>query len=442
MRIEFALALAFTLALDARPAAAEDLFVDASQPPGNGSQGSPYQTISAAVARARNDRLTMAVPDSETIVVHVRAGEYFGSYSHAGSVIEELPILLDVPNLELRGDTVLALDAAGWPTGAVNGTETSLTAIPYLGGGFPPDRFLFLVGPTSGQLTGANVTIGGFVLDGGMHGGAKLNGVAIGLDRVAGASIGGNVITRAHFAVFARSSTAAIRGNLIHDCFVGPVLNAGPAASPASYLFQDNRSVRNHEAGVTAWATGVVHTWDPALLPVPAGAVYDAIHADVIHNDLSDNDFFGGGAAGILCAMYVPVLNAGHATGHLTVDVEDNRIAGNSIGIVVDAGFTWRGEAQPLTATFHGTFAGNEVTANDSAPALVTFTRTAAALKQNPSQLNPYKYLEDSIYELIVADDELAGFWYDNPSSDPVSGAALDNTLLVNGVPLSGRNFH
>jgi hypothetical protein len=442
MRIDFVLSLAFTLALSARPAAAEDLYVDASQPAGDGSLGSPYQTISAAVARARNDRLTMAVPDSETIVVHVRAGEYFGSYDKKGpGIIEPLPILIDVPNLEMRGDTVLTLDADGWPTGAVKGTETSLTAITFLGGGFPPDHFMFLVGPTSDRLTGANVTIDGFVLDGGMKSGAKLNGVAIGLDRVAGASIAGNVITRAHFAVFARASTAAILGNLIHNCFVGPILNAGPAASPASYLFQDNRSVRNNEAGVTAWATGVVHAWDPALTPVPADALYDEIYADVIHNDLSDNNFFGDGAAGILCAMYVPVLHAGHATGHLTVDVEGNRIAGNTIGIVVDAGFSGRAQAQPLTATFHGTFADNEVTANDLAPALVTFTRTTAAIKQTPSELNSYKYLEDSLYEFIVADDELAGFWYDNPSSDPGSGVVLDNTLLVNGVPLNGRNI-
>ena len=441
MRFAIALPLALTLALAARPAAAEDLYVDASQPPGNGSPGSPYQTISAAVARARNDRLTGAVPDSETIVVHVRAGEYFGSYDKKGpGIIEPLPILLDVPNLEMRGDTVLTLDAYGWPTGAVNGTETSFTATPFLGGGFPPDRFMFLVGPTSDRLTGADVTIDGFVLDGGMTG-AKLNGVAIGLDRVASASIAGNVITRAHFAVFARASTAAILGNFIHDCFVGPVLNAGPATSPASYLFQDNRSVRNDEAGVTLWATGVVHTWDPALISVPADAVYDTNHADVIHNDLSDNDFFGGGAAGILCAMYVPVLHAGHATAHLTVDVEGNRIAGNTIGIVVDAGFSWRANAQPLTATFHGTFANNEVTANDLAPALVTFNRTAAALKLNPSALKSYKYLEDSLYELIVDDDELAGFWYDNPASDPVSDVVLDNILLVNGVSLDGRNF-
>ena len=125
MRIRTGAAIALTLALSALPAAAEDLYVHAGTPPGNGSQASPYQTITAAVARARNDRLTMAVPDAETIVVHVRAGKYFGSYDKKGpGIIEPLPILLDVPNLELRGDTVLAFDTSGWPTGAVEGTET------------------------------------------------------------------------------------------------------------------------------------------------------------------------------------------------------------------------------------------------------------------------------------------------------------------------------
>jgi len=345
-----------------------------------------------------------------------------------------------VPNLELRGETVLALDADGWPTGAVSGTETSFTATTFLGGGFPPDHFMFLVGPTSDRLTGADVTIDGFVLDGGMSG-LKVNGVGIGLDRVAGASIAGNVITRTTFAAFARASTAAILGNFIHDCDVGGILQAGPAASPANYLFQDNRSVRNTEFGVAPWATGLVYPMHPALTPLPADALYDATHAAVIHNDLSDNNVVKDFSAGIRCVMFVPILPAGQATGHLTVDIEGNRIAGNSVGIHVDAGFPRRSSAQSLTATFQGYFAANQVTASDTAPALVTFTRSTTALKQNPSELNSYKYLEDALFEFIVADDELAGFWYDNPSSDPGSGVVLDNTLLVNGVPFSGRNI-
>jgi len=439
MRFFIAHTLALTLALAARPAAAEDLYVDASQPPGNGSQGSPYQTISAAIARARNDRMTMAVPDSETIVVHVRAGEYFGSYAHAGQGFEQLPILLDVPNFELRGDTVLALDAEGWPTGAVNGTETWFTATPFLGSGYNPDRFVFLVGPTSDRLTGADVTIGGFVIDGGLNG-EKGNGVGIGLDRVAGASIAGNVITQTYLAMFARASTAAIRGNLCHNCYVGGILQGGPAASPGSYLFQDNSSVRNTNGLITS-ASGMVYAWDPALTPVPANALYDVNYVAVIHNDLSDNNHVKGFSCGIRCGLFSPVLPAGQSTGHLTVDVERNRIVGNSVGIHMDAMFPYRWYPQPLTVAFHGYFADNQVTANDVAPALITFTRNRAALKQTPSELNNYKYLEDSLFELIVVDDELAGFWYDNPAFDPVSGVALDNTLLVNGVPFNGRNI-
>jgi hypothetical protein len=139
--------------------------------------------------------------------------------------------------------------------------------------------------------------------------------------------------------------------------------------------------------------------------------------------------------------MFTPALAAGQAPGHLTVDILRNRIARNSVGIHVDAGFPQRSYAQPLTATFHGYLADNQVTANDTAPALFTFTRNTTALKQTPSELNWYKYLENSVYELIVADDELAGFWYDNPSIDPVSSVTLRNTLRVNSVPLHGRNI-
>jgi hypothetical protein len=322
----------------------------------------------------------------------------------------------------------------------MSGTETSFTAVSFLGGDFFPERFLFLVGPTSDRLTGADVTIGGFVLDGGTNG-KKSNGACVGLDRVGGATIARNVITRTSHAVFARASTAVLRGNLIHDCYTGGILQAGSAASPSKYVFQDNRSVRHTEGGLVPQATGIVHVMDPALTPVPANALYDVNQVAVIHNDLSDSNAVKGWSTGIRCMMFTPALAAGQVPGHLTVDIKRNRIAGNSVGIHVDAGFPWRSFAEPLTATFRGEFADNEVTANDTAPALLTFTRNTTGLKQTPSELNWNKYLTDSLYELTVADDELEGFLYDNPTNDPVSGVALGNTLLVNGVELVGRNI-
>ena len=117
------------------------------------------------------------------------------------------------------------------------------------------------------------------------------------------ATIAGSVLTRASYAVFARASTATIRGNLFHDCYTGGILQAGPAASPARYLFEGNRSVRNTEGGLVLLATGLVYPWDPALTPVPANALYDATHAAVIHNDLSDSNAVKGWSSGIRCMI-------------------------------------------------------------------------------------------------------------------------------------------
>ena len=72
-------------------------------------------------------------------------------------------------------------------------------------------------------------------------------------------------------------------------------------------------------------------------------------------------------------------------------------------------------EYKNLVTFAHGYFAGNQVTASTLVPALITFTDNWTARKQTPATLSVNKYLEDSLYEFIVADDELAGFWYDNP---------------------------
>ena len=45
-----------------------------------------------------------------------------------------------------------------------------------------------------------------------------------------------------------------------------------------------------------------------------------------------------------------------------------------------------------------------------------------------------FKYLQDSSYQWTDLDGELPGFDYDNPSTDPFSGLALNNALMVNGA--------
>src|SRR5262245_39645949 len=104
------LCLAF-LSQPARPARAEDVYVDAAgSPNGDGSAANPYWRITDAVNRARDDRQNATIPTTETIVIHVAPGTYIGSYSPPGSArqMELLPLVLNMPNVALSGATVLA----------------------------------------------------------------------------------------------------------------------------------------------------------------------------------------------------------------------------------------------------------------------------------------------------------------------------------------------
>jgi hypothetical protein len=113
----------------AREAYAEDIFV-----PGD------FPTITLALAQARVDRLSPGLQPKEPIVIHVGPGHFIGSYTKTGQAIETLPLYLDIPNLELRGGTILTIDANGLPTGFVSGTETNLKANPPLSGEQGPNR--------------------------------------------------------------------------------------------------------------------------------------------------------------------------------------------------------------------------------------------------------------------------------------------------------------
>jgi hypothetical protein len=133
--------------------------------------------------------------------------------------------------------------------------------------------------------------------------------------------------------------------------------------------------------------------------------------------------------------------------------VQDNRIAGNRTGIVIDAGFPYRRVGTTCDErTFSGsvdlTLVDNTLTGSVLTPALVTFTRQTAA--RDPSTLSEWQYLHASTISISDRHGSLAGAWIDHPERDPFVGPCpadaerevLGNTLLYNGVAVpNGRTF-
>jgi hypothetical protein len=413
---------------------------------GDGSENNPYRTISKAVDRARRIRSHCEDP----IVIHVGPGEYFtdsavealcgvavGACEYLGdSSVEALPILLDVPDLELRGSTVLDTDQRGLPTGTFSNAST-FTIGPLETMVEPANSTgLIFVGPSySGR--GDRVTVTGFVFSGGM----TLPFVQI--DRVQGFVVRGNIFTD-HFspAIFTRAASGLIEANYMSNDVSGAALTGGNADFPSNVVVNGNRFVENglgdaDRAGLFINGTGD-NTLSTADLRVPFSGteVFDTIVATVTGNDFSNN-LVGIQLieTGIVGASPTPL----HA--HVTAIVSDNTLDKNDIGVVMDAGLPFRGASlYHYTGSLDATFHNNVVSNSSTSPAFLSFTRYRAS--QDPEGLVlgdtlvlGYEYLQNSTYT-VTHTGELAGLLIDHPVQDPVDCRTLCNDLQINGVAI------
>lgn len=385
---------------------------DDATPGGDGSGRFPYQDLPAAVAAAR----AIAGP----VVIRVEPGDY---------ALAE-PLVIDRP-LELRGSTEQVDGDDPWPTGeAAAGTETRIYASDPLG-----SYSLVVVGRgDGGVLTG--VRLSGFVFEGTSTGSEVL------LTRVQDYWVADNVFRApANFAMQSIASSGRVTGNHFSGANTGAVFAGGYPASPSTVLVTGNRAVRNTLGGVLLIG---------ANYDIPE--LGDALNAIVRDNDLSDNT----GTPNFAFGLRVFILRrdpSSQSSGHVHARVEGNRINGNQIGIMIDAGFPYRRvgavcDTRVYSGEINLTLAGNMVTGSLLTPGLLTFTRNAAAL--TPSMLHQWQYLHAATFVISDRDGTLAGTWIDHPASDPFLGPCpgdaahepLQNTLIYNGVELlEGRNF-
>jgi hypothetical protein len=136
----------------------------------------------------------------------------------------------------------------------------------------------------------------------------------------------------------------------------------------------------------------------------------------------------------------IPGIPATQSDSNITVNATDNKITNNSIGVSIDAGFSYRADPRLFTAGLSATFAGNTISASKNTPALILFTYLTAA--EFPRGLKTFKYLQDSVITITDPTADLSGYWFDHPATDPIDGRMLNNSLKLNGQTIpNGRNF-
>jgi hypothetical protein len=409
-------------AIDAHSATHQIIHVDDNAlTGGDGTAAKPYNTIAAAVARAR------VVGGDPTIKVEP------GLYELASTIIIDIP-------LDLVGSSVLEIDSNGWPTGVASpGTETRIVGLAALG-----TLPLVSVGRTDGVVMN-DVNIRGFSFEGGPGGGNDIN-----LQRVQNFSVIANVFTGPSplpmtgvtiTGIFPVASSGSIVGNYIAGEGCGTCITAGYPSSPAYLQFTGNRSVHNQNGGLLL---------NGSSFGIPDHG--DQLDVLVLGNDLSENT--GANSFGMRVFVVRKDLPDTQSRGNVNALILSNHLFGNQIGISIDAGFPYRQAPIPPpngplvcdTRVYSGTLnlvlTGNALSGSLLTPALISFTREQATL--NPAQQQKsWQYLHNAAYIITDPQGSLAGYTKDHPSADPFVGGLcaadtthelLGNTLIYNGT--------
>ena len=387
---------------------------------GNGSAARPFTSLYDAIDAARQKD---APP-----LVKLAPGSY--------PIDRTLVIDFDV---HLRGSQTMAVDADGWPTGAVPGTETRITAAPTHG-----TAVLVKIGDGAiGAPLLNEVSVQDLTFEGGQ------SAYDVQFLKTRNFVARDNVVRGGEIGIFANASSGRIVGNLMTGVGAcGACIGGGSAASPAVVEFVGNRSLRNGAGGL------LVNGGAPWVADPDA----DHLEVTILGNDLSDNTNFAGlpannytGQPGFGLRIFTirrdnGAMGDAQSQGHVKALVQGNRLHGNRVALVVDAGFPFRQYGNPVrcdervyTGSLDLTLQSNSIEGSLLSPAWVLFTRVFA----QPRQQRQWGYLHGATFEITDPQGSIAGFRFHHPEHDtwvdgvcPADAAAepLGNTLIYNGA--------
>jgi len=394
-----------------------------SHDPVQTGDGVHFGSIGDALAAARAGRLARGelVSADCRITIGVSAETYRGTTGTPSAGVEHFPLMVDVPDITLRGAFVMAIDANGRATG--QGTTEAATTL-------QPAEPLPVVGLSSTPIILANahpngsaahgLTVEGFVFQSGHDPAVDAGGQGVLTLRVTGATIRGNRFE----AGFTESldiragAVDVIQNDLAGTAGTCDVCLSGPGTFSA---------VGNHllAGGIPGLGiSGIVS------LPVPAGIEPVALPAEAeTWADIRNNEVRDHLRVPVGVGIRVDAVGIGAPNVHNTIhaQIRDNLVLNNRFGMIVHAAF-------PVANTNRRSdvdvsFSGNDIRQSCQAKLLVSLSRHTTALG-----LTAAPYLLNSTFQLSLGGnlswDEV---WYGHP-------AGFGNTLLVDGQPIANGN--
>lgn len=386
--------------------------------------GVVFRRITDALKQARESRsLTASRGSACRIVIQVSPGTYVGTTgTPAGPDIEQLPLLIDIPNVTLRGAYDMPVDAAGRASGPSAGLRASVLRAD------PPLR---IFGPTNntryaevlvavdagGDRNGHNARIEGFVFQSGHQTPDTVAGVGVLSLRAEGIEVIGNSF-EGNFSERVDVRSGGVRVERNYSSGPGGTCDICMNGPGTNFIVRSNTLVDGGVPGVLIMPF--------TLLPLPPGfqqlVVPRTSTATVV---VDNNDVSGHQRVPVGTAYRVAAIGNGapDVQGTVNVSLTRNLSTDNRFGLIIEGGFPVAGTT--LRGDVNVSASGNTFINSCQANLLISLSRHSTGLG-----LGVLPYLRSSTFALSLgAELPFADAWFSHP-------AALGNTLRVDGADM------
>ena len=393
-----------------------------------------FARITDAVNAVRAGRITRGELTKALcrISIVVAPGTFKGAVAQsADPAVERFPIVIDVPDVTIKGEFVMQVDAQGRATGSPqSGDVSTISASPALAiedASSPQagvSQPIFVVNGHPQGSRGDGTVIEGFLFQAG-HVGADTTtgGQGVLSMRVNGLVVRGNRFEGGFTEVLDFRATSALveknyltgRGNTCDIC----------AAGPGAYTIRDNRLVG--PGGIP----GIVMV-SATLLPVPSIMEQQVLPAtSAVTGVITNNEIRNHLARPVGAGIRLGALGIGApgVIGTINATITNNSLIGNTFGMLIEAAFPVNGGS--LRGDIEVSTSGNTISQSCQNSLLVSFSRHTTGLG-----LTNQPYLRNTIYDLYFDKDiSWDAAWYANPPG-------FGNSLYVNEVPIAYGTRH
>jgi hypothetical protein len=383
--------------------------------------GVHFRRIGDALAVARAGRLARGELQSAAcrITITIGPGVIPGTTTdRTDRGLEHFPIVVDVPDITLRGALVMQLDAGGRATGARVGpfatTLSPVEPLPIVDGSSTP---LIIANGHPGGSAGNGLDVEGFVLQSGQRLGTGVGGQGVFGMRVAGLNIRGNKFEAGFTEVLDLRATSAVveQNHLGGSAGTCDICLAGPGV----YHVTGNRLLAGGIPGIL--------TVPVVGLPVPSAVepfdlpAASEVSAEVRNNEVRDHLRVPVGVGVRVGAIGLGAPNV-HGSAHVTI--RDNLLVNNNFALIIEAAFPVLGTDRK--GDIDVTLGGNVMQQSCQTNLLVSLSRHTTGLG-----LTDFPYLLNSTYTVALGGNiRWEDVWFSHPGG-------FGNTLVVDGQPIA-----